>query len=145
MSDPLSLEYTAGKLRFSWVEGAEHVEIYEIVGAGGIGDRVGFMELDFGEGRVPFEQDAFERHCDRFLIEAGSAEIRDETHKYDLQRVLGGNVLHHFEKVSHHMTVGMVGLVWGDIPESLEDPESGETEWKFHLGGEHWMIVKKVK
>lgn len=47
---------------------------------------------------------------------------------------------------SHKIVVGVVQMVWGSVPDSLmndldEPDEKGE--WKFHLGGEDWLVVSR--
>jgi hypothetical protein len=138
----MTLEYTRGNLQFTWVEGAKFIEMYERTDEG-VGDRLGFVELEIDGEAVPFEQGAFEEHCKRVLAEMANARIV-EPGTYDIQRILGGNLLHSMEGLGHHTTVGIIGMVWGEIPTTLEDPGSDETEWKLHMGGEHWVIVKKV-
>lgn len=77
MSDRV-LTYDAGKLHFAWLITSRTIEMYELNEAGRPERRIGFLNTDTERGVVEFEQEAFETHCNWFLENAATAEIRVE-------------------------------------------------------------------
>lgn len=135
------LEHSTGIHRFSWVEGAPHIEIYQ-EGDGVPTKRIGFLVPERDGTTVPYEPHAFRAHCYWFLQESSDAEVIDETVKYDIQRVSGGKLIRDLTDLNHYVACGIVELIWGTVPESLED--QSEDEWKLHIGGHDWVIIRKV-
>jgi len=72
--------------------------------------------------------------------------MSDEAPKYDILRVQAGVTIAVVKDATHVQTVGIVKLVWGNIPDDLVGDRQEPTdkgEWKFHLGGTDWMLVKR--
>lgn len=80
MTEKRILEYDApsGKLRFYWTVGTRDIEVWGQPGGDLPSYRLGFLtSRDWTDVNqlVDFDQEAFERHCRRFLDAAATAPI----------------------------------------------------------------------
>ena len=66
---------------------------------------------------------------------------------YSLVRFRGHDEVVRLNDLDHETCMGIVKLVWGVVPQTLEDEESGTfvgQEWKLHIGGPDWVIVART-
>jgi len=64
---------------------------------------------------------------------------------YSLVRFVKGRAVFSMDEQNHIVTKGIVAIVWGTVPRTLEDGGAIDEEWKFALGGDNWLIVKRTQ
>lgn len=65
--------------------------------------------------------------------------------RYSMKRFKGTEMEGRFDFLDHTTTVGMVKMIFGEVPTTLEAGGEFDEEWKVHLGAEHWLIVRRVR
>lgn len=64
--------------------------------------------------------------------------------KFTIQRFHGSQLVTEMADLDHETTKGIVLMIWGVVPSSLESGGRDDEEWKLHVGGEHWIIVART-
>lgn len=64
--------------------------------------------------------------------------------RYTIQRRSGGQVVTELTGLSHKTACGIVLMVWGMVPVTLEEGGGKNETWNLHMGGAEFVLIART-